>query len=137
MLGEQHHPVTGMTLRVKGRGSNAGNLVYRDMFDEDGRVIGVRIDSNDDPGFWLEFSYPNDVNESDESKKANEEKEEESNKKRNRDGDELQSKEEDEDEGEDEEDDCEVSEYERLRNGDKVDARELGLTDESGWKLVI
>ena len=59
MIGEQVHPITGVTQSVKGRGSNAGNLVYRDMLDEDGRVIGVRVDSNDDFGFWLEVPYPN------------------------------------------------------------------------------
>ena len=38
-----------------------------------GRVIGVRIDSNDDSGFWLEVLFPNNVkwylNQPDESKK--------------------------------------------------------------------
>lgn len=58
MIGEQVHPITGVTQSVKGRGSNAGNLVYRDMLDEDGRVIGVRVDSNDDSGFWLEVLFP-------------------------------------------------------------------------------
>ena len=57
MIGEQVHPITAVTQSVKGRGSKAGNLVYRDMMDEEGRVIGVRIDSNDDSGFWLEISY--------------------------------------------------------------------------------
>jgi hypothetical protein len=56
--GNQVHSITGMTRHVKGRGSNAGNLVYRDMLDEDGHVVGVRIDSNNDPGFWLEIPYP-------------------------------------------------------------------------------
>ena len=28
------------------------------MLDEDGRVIGVRVDSNDDSGFWLEVLFP-------------------------------------------------------------------------------
>ena len=58
MIGEQVHLITGVTQSVKGRGSKAGNLVYRDMIDEEGRVIGVRIDSNDDAGFWLEIPYP-------------------------------------------------------------------------------
>ena len=56
----------------------------------DGHVIGVRIDSNDDSGFWLQIPYPKtsqpketDVNKDDK-------------KKRKRDGDEPQSKEEDE-----------------------------------------
>ena len=85
------HKMT-MTQSVKGRGSKAGNLVYRAMMDEEGRVIGVLIDSNDDSGFWLEVPFPNNVNEPDESKKANdddekeeEKEEEEHNKKRNRD----------------------------------------------------
>ena len=57
-IGEEVHSITGMARRVKGRGSNAGNLVYRDMLDEDGHAIGVRIDSNDDSGFWFEIPYP-------------------------------------------------------------------------------
>lgn len=141
MFGEQVHPITGVTQSVKGRGSKAGNLVYRDMMDEEGRVIGVRIDSNDDAGFWLEILYPKtsqpketDV-KNDEDEKEEEKEEEEHNKKRNRDDDDPQSKEEDEGEGEDE-DVCEMTEYERLRNG-KMDARALGLTDEPGWHLVI
>lgn len=142
MYGEVHHPITGVTQSVKGRGSNAGNLVYREMLDEEGRVIGVRIDSNDDSGFWLEIPYPNtsqpketDVkNDEDEKEEENEEKEH--NKKRNRDDDNPQSKEEreDEGEGEDEEDVCEMTEYERLRNGN-IDAR--ACTEEPGWKLDI
>lgn len=58
MFGEQVHLITGVTRSVKGRGSKAGNLMYRDMMDEEGRVIGVRIDSNDDSGFWLEVLFP-------------------------------------------------------------------------------
>ena len=139
MFGEQVHPITGVTQSVKGRGSKAGNLVYRDMIDEEGRVIGVRIDSNDDAGFWLEIPYPKTsqtketVVKNDEDGDEEEKEEEEHNKKRNRDDDDPQSKE--EDEGEDEEDVCDMTEHERLRNG-KMDARALGLTDEPGWYIV-
>ena len=56
-IGEQFHAIS-VTPYVRGRGSNAGNLVHRDMLDEDGRVIGVRVDSNDDLGFWIEAFFP-------------------------------------------------------------------------------
>ena len=56
-FGEQLHAIS-VTPYVRGRGSNAGNLVHRDMLDDGGRVIGVRIDSNDDSGFWLEVLFP-------------------------------------------------------------------------------